>query len=403
MKKIENKKAFGIIFITLIICILSILFIFSYLNLTKQTSYASLSVANQEYTNGKAKNQIDLNEIINKNTETILKEELITQQIDLEYTTKYEETPTLAKGKLQVIQEGRDGIQEVIIKKTYEGETLLKEEIISSKVKKGACDKIVQIGTGSGGTYKISVGDNMYVASNLLSVKYTPDVVSDKIITLNKNDEVKILEIKDEWYKISCNNYAGWVEKDYLTSINQNASSIDTSGSTYTKAELLNKLSFNMSLNKPSGLSLEQFKKALTNSNDKNKVFQNNAQYFYYIEKQYNINGIFVAAVGIHESGWGTSRISLDKKNLFGYGAYDSSPYNSAYSFSTYSEGIDLIARVFVKYYLNPKGTKIYDGQTADASYYNGPTLSGVNQRYATDKNWANAVYNHMKTLYNNI
>ena len=158
-----------------------------------------------------------------------------------------------------------------------------------------------------------------------------------------------------------------------------------------------------MALNKPSGLTLEQFNKVLTDSKDKNKIFQNNAKYFYYIEKQYNINGLFVAAVGIHESAWGTSKIALNKNNLFGYGAYDSNPYNGAYDFNDYSQSIDLIARVFVKYYLNPKGTAIYDGEKASGKYYNGNTLSGVNKKYATDKNWANGVYNNMKYLYNKL
>ena len=59
--------------------------------------------------------------------------------------------------------------------------------------------------------------------------------------------------------------------------------------------------------------------------------------------------------VGIHESNWGTSKIAQNKHNLFGYGAYDSNPYNGAYQFNDYSECIDLISRVFVKYYLNQK------------------------------------------------
>ena len=176
-----------------------------------------------------------------------------------------------------------------------------------------------------------------------------------------------------------------------------------TGTSAKSKSELISNLSFGMQLNKPSGLTLEQFKQILTDSKDTNKIFQNNAQYFYYIEKQYNINGVFVAAIGIHESAWGTSQISRNKNNLFGYGAYDSNPYNGAYNFSDYSECIDLIARVLVKYYLNPKGTSIYGGEIAAGTYYNGPTLSGVNTRYATDKNWANGVYNHMKYLYNKL
>ena len=165
----------------------------------------------------------------------------------------------------------------------------------------------------------------------------------------------------------------------------------------------LQKLSFNMDLNKPSGFSLEQFKKALTDSKDVNKIFENNAEYFYYIEEQYNINGLFVASIGIHESAWGTSRIAKNKYNLFGYGAYDSNPYNGAYTFSSYSESIDLLARILVKYYLNPKGTIIYDGQMASGKYYSGSTVSDVNKKYATDKNWANCVYKYMEYLYSKV
>lgn len=162
-------------------------------------------------------------------------------------------------------------------------------------------------------------------------------------------------------------------------------------------------LSFDISLNKPSGFSLEQFKKMLTDSKDKNKIFENNSEYFYYIEDEYNINGVFIAAIGIHESAWGTSRLAVNKYNLFGYGAYDSNPYNGAYTFSNYSESIDLLARVMVKYYLNPAGTIIYDGQKASGKYYNGNTISAVNKKYATDKNWANAVHGYMQYLYNKI
>lgn len=159
-----------------------------------------------------------------------------------------------------------------------------------------------------------------------------------------------------------------------------------------------------MELDSPSGLTLEQFKNILSGiSADKNRIFENNAEYFYYAEKQYGVNGIFLIAVGIHESGWGTSYIALNKRNLFGYGAYDSSPYSSAYSYNDYAESIDLIARVFVKYYLKPSGTQIYDGNIASGTYYNGATLTGVNTKYATDKNWANAVYSYMKMLYERI
>ena len=121
------------------------------------------------------------------------------------------------------------------------------------------------------------------------------------------------------------------------------------------------------------------------------------------MESQYNINGVFVAAIAIHESGWGKSRIAKNKKNLFGYMAYDSSPYSSASTFDTYAEGIDLVSRLLVKYYLNPKGTIIYNGDIATGTYYNGKTVSAVNKKYASDSGWANKVYSYMEYLYKKI
>lgn len=171
-----------------------------------------------------------------------------------------------------------------------------------------------------------------------------------------------------------------------------------------SKQELLATVSRNMPLNKPSGLTLEQFKKIFENeSKDKKGVFKENAEYFYYVEQAYGINGIFVAAIGIHESAWGTSKIATNKKNLFGYGAYDMNAYASAYEYNGYAAGIDMIARVLMKNYLNPKGTSLYNNEVATGKYYYGNTVSAVNKKYATDKKWADGVYTWMCYLYNRL
>lgn len=352
---------------------------------------------------------VNLEEIISQNTNDGQREEYEVREEVLEYITKYRTNTSIPKGVVQVVQEGRQGTQEVTVKKTYKDETLVNEEQVSQKITKASINKVVEIGGGVGtSNYKVKVGDTLYVTSDRLSVMVEPDENSQKVATLSQNDELELKEIKDSWYKIESGTVRGYVKAECTTYINPNAQNEEeytNEGSSNEKSAstLKSTLSFNMALNKPSGLSLDQFKKVLTDSKDKNNIFANNAEYFYYIEKQYNINGIFVAAVGIHESGWGTSKISLEKKNLFGYGAYDSNPYNSAYHFSDYSESIDLLARVFVKYYLNLKGTSIYGGEVATGSYYNGATLTGVNTRYATDKNWANRVYQYMQYLYNKL
>ena len=358
-------------------------------------------------TNYTKNEKLDVKKILQQNQGQSIEEVIETQEMDLEYTTQYTNNPELPKGMIQVIQEGRNGIQQAIIKKTYVNGELVKEEQIGSKVTKSNIEKIMEVGTANyKSNYKIKVGDTLYVTANLLTLKREPDVNAESVTMLSKNDEVKLLAIQAEWYKIQYENFSGWVNQYCLTYINPNATYEETQAKAEQKSkeQLLATLSKEMKLNKPSGLSLEQFKKIFENeSKDQKGIFKNNAEYFYYIEKQYNINGVFVAAVAIHESAWGTSKIAADKNNLFGYGAYDANPYNSAYHFANYAEGIDLLARVFVKYYLNPAGTKVYEGEVATGRYYNGPTLQGVNKKYATDKNWANGVYKWMSYLYHKI
>ena len=352
-------------------------------------------------------NVIDIDQIINKNTNDGQTEQITKKEEVLEYLTQYRTNKEIPKGISVVVQEGMQGKQEITIKTTYDKEgNIISEEQIGATITKSSANKIVEIGGANyTSNYKVKVGDKIYVTSDMLAIWSEPSEDSRKITTLKQNDEIKVLETTQNWYRISYGNTKGWVKSECTIYINPNANEEQkqTTAETKTKEQLLATLNINMQLNKPSGLTLEQFKKVLSDEKDKNKIFENNAEYFYYIEKQYNINGIFVAAVGIHESSWGTSKIALQKNNLFGYGAYDSNPYNGAYEFNNYSESIDLIARVFVKYYLNPSGTSIYGGEKAVGTYYNGATLSGVNKKYASDKNWANAVFSHMKYLYNNL
>ena len=352
--------------------------------------------------------EIDINEIIDKNSKPGYKEEIVEHEEELEYLTTYRTNNEIPKGISYVVEEGRKGKQKITTKKIYQDENLIGEEQISTTITKAALNKVIEIGGGKTTVNKtVKVGDTIYVTSDMLAVMTEPSETSKKIATLKTNEELKVLEIADNWYRIDSDEAEGWVKQECTTYINLNEKYEEEQNNNINQntnnSSQIQKLSFNMALNKPSGLSLEQFQKVLTDSKDKNKVFENNAEYFYYIEKQYNINGIFVAAVAIHESGWGTSNIAKQKYNLFGYGAYDSNPYNGAYSFSNYSESIDLLARVFVKYYLNPKGTSIYGGEVAAGTYYSSPTLTGVNNKYASDKNWANAVYSHMEYLYSKI
>ena len=417
--KEKNNKKIKIILKNIIyfmagIVILFYIYTFYHLYFKQNEVYAkeeSEEVSGQvEETKISQAEKVNIDEIINQNAKPGYKEEIVEHEEELEYLTTYRTNKEIPKGISYVVEEGRKGKQKITTKKTYQDGILIGEEQIATTITKAALNKVIEIGGGKTTSNKtIKVGDTLYVTSDMLAVMTEPNENSKKIATLKTNVELKVLDITDNWYKITSVEATGWVKQECTTYINpeinyeeetkqENSTNNNTNNSSQVQA-----LSFNMALNKPSGLTLEQFQKVLTDSKDTNKIFETNAEYFYYIEKQYNINGLFVAAVGIHESAWGTSKIATQKYNLFGYGAYDSNPYNGAYSFSDYSESIDLIARVFVKYYLNPKGTSIYGGEVAQGTYYTSPTLTGVNNKYASDKNWANAVYSHMQYLYNKL
>lgn len=350
------------------------------------------------------KNEYNIKNIIEENTKDSITETLEKEERDVEFTTKYVNSSSIATGTYQVLQDGMDGKEIVTTKKKYINGELAEEEIVSTKLVKSSLEKIVQVGTGpSSLKYQINVNDKMYVTSSLLPIYSEADRNSTKIISVNKNEEVTILEISGDFVKVKYGSYKGWAPKDCLTKTNPTKGQGEETKES-SKAELASSLSKDMLLNKPSGLSLEQFKKVLTgDSQDKRNVFNDNYQYFYYAEQQYNVNGIFLAAVAIHESAWGTSKMAQNKNNLFGYGAYDSNPSDNAYVFKNVSEGIDLLARVFAKYYLNPKGTVIYNNERASGSHYNGATVAGVNKHYATDTNWSNAVFKWMQYLYGKI
>lgn len=399
-RKKKNKK--------IAICIsLIAMFLISgimYISADNQVAYATKAEASNKNIKISNASKINIQDFINQKSKTENTEQIVNETIEIEYITEYVQNNELPTGTIQVIQEGRIGLQQNTIKKTYENQAEIRSEQLSTNIIKSPINKIVEIGTGKGKVAKntVKLGDTVYVTSDRLTVYLENSQGSQKIGTLNKSAEATVLQIEKDWYKVETKRVTGWVKSECVTNINPNKT-YEEEAKQKPSTNIIQKLDFNMALNQPSGLSIEQFKKVLSDSKDKNNIFEESAEYFYYIEEQYNINGLFVAAVGIHESAWGTSKLAINKKNLFGYGASDSNPYGNAYSFDNYSESIDLLARVFTKYYLNPKGTSIYGGEVANGRYYNENTLSAVNKKYASDSNWANAVYNHMKYLYNKL
>ena len=371
-----------------------------------KTSAFTESYAKEENIEGASeyelnRHRLNMQSIISENSGMDRVKEQVTEERNVDFETTYQNNGSLPKGEEVVLQEGVLGKDNVTVVKTYENGNFVEEVILAKERLVEPTSKVIDLGTSEFlAKHKVHIGDVMYFVKKGM-LKEAADDNSKDVAEVAESLDVKLLELpSEEWCKISYDGVEGFIKTSNLTSASSTPNIVEKN----RIQRILIKVNKDMELNKASGLTLNDYKKIFTNlSNDKNNIFEDNYAVFYNMEKQYNINGIFLASMAIHESAWGTSQIAKDKHNLFGYGAYDESPYESSLGFDTYAEGIETVAKSLVKYYLNPPGTKIYGGETAVASYYNGPTLEGVNTRYASDKEWHNKVYSYMEMLYNRL
>jgi len=98
-------------------------------------------------------------------------------------------------------------------------------------------------------------------------------------------------------------------------------------------------------------------------------------------ERKHGVNAIALAKIAAHESAFGTSKITKYKNNIFGFGAYDNSPFLSAKTFESIDECIDTVAGYISCEYIDSSGR-----------HYNGETLKDIGIRWATDRRWAKKV-----------
>jgi len=399
MKEVKNGKIiikFSIMWFFIAIIIIALIISFF-----KNRIFATNTANKEEQTivafeeNQKS---IDVIEVMLENTNSDKK--MVNEQRDVQFETQYEDNPNLPRDEEQVKQEGKIGKIQVTALQEYKDDQMINEEIIDSKTLEEVVTKIIYKGTSDFlKKYSVHIDDQMYLLE-AEDLKEEAKDDSNTICNVPRYLNVKIKEAGEEWIKVAYNGKEG-----YLKTTNITSEAVTPMIKEKNRiATLKNNLNLDMDLSVPSGLTLSDFKTVLSNNlSDKNKIFEQSAEYFYKAEQKYKVNGIFLASIGIHESAWGTSKIANDKNNLFGFTAYDSDPYNSATSFETYENAINKVAEVLSTKYLHVAGTKISDELTATGTYFNGTTAKSVNVRYASDTGWADKVFNYMQYLYNKL
>lgn len=142
-------------------------------------------------------------------------------------------------------------------------------------------------------------------------------------------------------------------------------------------------LTVDTDLRKPAGVSARQLDRGLDIIGAHALVGLGSA--FKQAERESGVNAVFLTSLAVHESDLGRSRIAREKNNLFGWGAFDASPYESALSFGSKEEGIRYVASRIRALYFNE---------------WNLVTLRQMNTRYSSDTGWANKIANWAVTLH---
>ncbi len=99
---------------------------------------------------------------------------------------------------------------------------------------------------------------------------------------------------------------------------------------------------------------------------------------------KHGANALLVYALGLHESGRGTSRLSIEKNNIFGWGAVDSNP-SDAYLFESVSASVAEHMGRNLRGYLSVDNYRFFGSVLGNKN-------NGFNTKYASDPYWGNKV-----------
>ncbi|MBE5806419.1 MAG: hypothetical protein E7313_06950 [Clostridiales bacterium] len=153
---------------------------------------------------------------------------------------------------------------------------------------------------------------------------------------------------------------------------------------TYIKLDDV-KISFNMDVSKPTGLSQDDFVELVKNMKyDRTGILEKNAAWIWQCCQKYSVNEIFVLGVCGIESGWCSAKqhqVTHNYSSLMSGGKLI--PY------ATDEQGFEAMIKLLGQKYLSPRG-----------SLYHGKTITGVGTSYCNTTTWPGKVYKCMTQVF---
>lgn len=144
------------------------------------------------------------------------------------------------------------------------------------------------------------------------------------------------------------------------------------------------KISFDMDVSQPTGLSKEDFITLVTNmKKDKTGILEANAGVIWECCQKYNVNEIFVLGICGIESGWCSAR---QHQNTHNYASLMSG--GKLIQYPSDAAGFEAMIKLLGQRYLTPGG-----------GLYHGKTITGVGTSYCNPTSWPQKVYTCMKQV----
>lgn len=240
------------------------------------------------------------------------------------------------------------------------------------------------------------ITDTTFVTTSAINLKENTDNSSRTIATIPSSKIVLAThKASNDMYKVVYNGQTGFVPGNSIKQVQTGDPLTGRDGYQF------------IDLRTQSPVTAQQINDYIAqyvNTYNKKSVLTGKGQAFINAGKKYNVNPLYLAAHAILESAYGTSKIALGKNNLFGFGAYDATPYIAAYRFNSVEDCINYIAQEMKATYLNPNSWK-YKGaylgfSTKDMSNKRIDANSeGMNFYYASAVHWGKAIAQHMQNI----
>ncbi len=127
---------------------------------------------------------------------------------------------------------------------------------------------------------------------------------------------------------------------------------------------------------------------SVNNLNPDSSVMRSTGSIFVNAQNTYGMNALMIYAMAIHESAYGRSNYAVNRNNLFGYNAFDSSPDSASY-YASVQQAVDQHMGLNLRYYLDANNLNTINGTSLFYGSNIGTKGAGINTRYASDPFWS--------------